>query len=234
MSTFAEFITKCEDAVDNRNTRTLPFLREATIRALKDLSQVRTVVMEGTFSFSTIADQQEYTAGHSGFPLDIQEVDAIYVQVGSGASAQNYKLDGPVAVERIRDTYYPNATAPRPYLWAWHHQTLILAPPTSSAVSIKGDYLKDATRDSSSGAVITTASTTHTNGWFERGEEALLGRVLGAYYRVIAKDVEAALFAEQGYERAIQELKRERTQRSFKGGVPADSFSSYPAPEYWR
>lgn len=192
MSTFADFITRLEASVENKNTRTTTYLKQATVRWLKELSNQRTLMMEASCTFSTVAAQQEYDSATSGFPADAMEFDTVYVQTGSGSSVINEEVCGPLPISDIRLNWGATEQGSTLEGWAWHHQKLLLVPIPSTVLTVKADYFKDATLDTATGAAITEASTTHTNPWFARGEQVLLNAVLYDYYLNIAKDGEAA------------------------------------------
>lgn len=218
MSTFAEFITKLEARVENKNTRTTTYLQEATIRWLSELSNQRTLMMEDTFTFSTIAGTQEYDSSvAAGFPPDAMEIDTLFVQTGSGTSITNEEVPGPLTIREIRfgwDAAAQNTTLEG---WCWHNQKLFLVPVPGSVLTVKGDYFKDATRDTATGSLITTSSTTHTNPWFSRGEQALLNAVLYDYYLGIAKDAEAAQMSQGLFTSALSVLKDDWLLKNARG-----------------
>ena len=216
MSTFAEFIVKCENRIENKNTRTTPYLKDATVRWLKELSNRRALFMESTFSFQTVAGTTEYGPGYTGFPLDAMEFQAVYREEGSGVSSYRTIIEGPRPLEDVRSHLTPGISPGYPTIWAWHHDKMIFAPLINAVMTIKGDYYKDATRDTSSGAVITTSSTTHTNPWFDRGEQLLLNAVLLDYYSAIGKDAEAASLCKGLYDLAEKSIQRDYSIKAAK------------------
>lgn len=211
MSDFQTFIANCKLPLENQSaSRADTFLRASAVRWLKELSGFRTLFMEDVFSFSTVADQAEYGSGDAGFPTNAMEFDSVYVEVGTGANSTRYIIEGPVPIDVVRrgwlitqrgDDFVYSERGKFPTRFAWHHNKMILDPIPSEVLSIKGDYLKDATKDSN-GVVITTASTTATNGWLDRGERALMNAVLWDYYSLIAKDAEAATLCQGHFEHA--------------------------------
>jgi len=224
MSTFAEFIVKCEDRVNNKNLRTTPFIKQATVSWLKSLSHKRTLMMEDSFSFSTVAGQAEYDSTAVGFPPAAMEFDTVYVQIGSGVNAQNILIPGPAPIAVIREEFGPYEEGEVLAAWAWHHQKLIFAPVPRTVVTIKGDYFKDATRDTATGDLITDASTTHTNPWFDRGETALMNAVLYNYHLTLAKDAEAAQMALGLFQAELETLENEWHMKKLRGVQAAWTF----------
>lgn len=217
MSTFADFITRVETRIDNKNSRVDAYVRDATIRALKELSHVRSLFMQSTFSFNTVAGQNEYSSADTGFPKDVQEFDTIYVQTSTVLGSANYLITGPVPIEQVRALFLAGSQALYPSIWAWHHNKLCFAPTISGVVAVKGDYTKDATLDSTSGNAITASDTTTTNPWFDRGEQVLMNAVLMDYYLGIGKDSEAASMCANLYQSGLASIRSDLVQRSMKG-----------------
>lgn len=184
--TFSAFIAQVYGEILNRNTKSLDLVKQATVRQLKMLSSVRTLMMEATATFTaSVANPYagEYVDSTiSGFPADAAEIDTLYYQTGT----IRYYVDGPVPIERIRfHGGMPAAqliSTPTPDRWAWFSQKLWFAPPLSAAKELKIDYFRDATRDTATGNELTTASTTQTNPWFDRGEVVLRYFVLADYF----------------------------------------------------
>lgn len=214
MATFTEFTNQVYDEIDNKNSDTLTRVKQATVRCLKEVSSIPVLFMEETFSFATIASQEAYTVGHTGFPNDARVIYRVYYESGSA----RYEI--PMASMDVARFHYSNLTTTQyPEGWAWFEQSMYLFPKPSGIVTIKGDYQRDATRDSSSGAVITTASTTQTNGWLDRGETAMRWRVMAEIYKLPStRDQEAAAFCDLEYNRAVQILREEWHQTKHRGG----------------
>lgn len=218
--------------VDNKNTKVDPFLRASIVRQLKELSSIRTTFTEGTFSFTTTALQNEYQPGYAGIPLDIMEIDGLWVEVGTAPQVYRYPIQGPMPIKDVTWDYYIALVGVYPYLWAWHHGTLVFAPVTNGAVLVKGLYLKDATLDSASGNPIATTSTTATNPWFDRGYHVLRNAVLADYYLSILGDKDRAAFASQLANSGIDKLKDEWQMRSLKS-AQAPRFQGDLTNPYW-
>lgn len=160
------------------------------MRKLRELSRLPVNFLDGSFSFDTIADQDNYGAGHLGFPVDL------YAWTGQPRIVDSVNpllvrqfLSGPVPIGELRQTgLVANLKGLYPYQFAWHNDFMWLAWKPTGIVTIAGDYRRDGRRDSVTGALITTASTTHTNGWFDEGENALRCAVLLEYHETISKD----------------------------------------------
>ena len=232
MATFSEFITKCETRADYNSTRTTLYLQETTVRKLKEVSVIRSSFMEGQFTFSTTADDEDYGSGYAGFPTDLMEIDALYGVVGTAPNETRYLIEGPVTLEEVRNFRRAYYTQPIPEFWAWHNNLLILSPRPSAVQVITGDYLKDATKDSATGDTITTGSTTHTNGWFDRGEQVLMNLVLYEYHLAISHDGELAAMAKTLAQEGLDTIRKEVYLKQYKGGQPR-SYWTDGAPYGW-
>lgn len=194
--TFAQFIAAVNSECQNKNTRTLTVLREVTIRQLKELSSFRTLFMEAEASF-TLPVSSPHLGNYAdsavtNFPPDVMEIDRAWYVSGT----DKREIDR-VTMDHVRfysgDYTVTTATSSSPQGWAWFAQKLYVVPRLNAAKAMGFDYFKDATRDTATGAVLTTASTTQTNPWFDRGELALRYAVLAEYYAMPATRDEAAI-----------------------------------------
>jgi hypothetical protein len=219
--TFAEFITSLYADVTNKNTRTLTVLREVTVRQLKELSAIRTLMMESTDTFPTVAAQEGYTPGSGGMAADVLAIDQLYWTSGN----TRVEIPGPISVADLRFKYGNSGGAAHPSCWSWNANQLLLGPKPLGVITLSMDYTRDATLDTLTGAAITTASTIQTNPWFDRGQAALRNAVLAEYFAMPAwRDQEAAALATVGKNAAIRSMKNEWAARKFRGGQ---------APECW-
>jgi hypothetical protein len=178
--TFSQLVTSIYNQVDRRNTRLQDFIRETIIRQLAELSSHRTLFMEETASFTiplTNPHAGEYAdTALTGFPADVMEIDTLWYLSGT----QKIEVPGPVPHAQVRLFNSPVST-PTPSCWSWFDGKLWVAPKLSAAKTFYIDYFKDATRDNG-GGVLSTASTTSTNPWFDRGEPVLRYAVLAEVY----------------------------------------------------
>lgn len=219
MATFDSIIADLLVVIENQNSRTEPYLRTSLAQALREVQANRTLFMEATTTFDTVADQAEYDTADVGFPADLLLVDALwFTEQPSGT------LTGPVPIREIRNSaFYPDTTG-RPTAWAFHHGKLILWPTPNTAEELTLEYLKDATRDSTSGNEITSASTTATSEWFERGAHVLKNWVLWDYYSTIAMNTERAAMANQRFHDGLDKFRDEVAMKSTLHAVPDWTF----------
>lgn len=213
MSTYAEFVASRLTEVDYKDSRTELFLKEATVRQLRELSRIAVLFLDGSFAFSTIAGVDNYSTDHADFPRDLYSwLGYPYIaQSASPVSARQF-IVGPRPIQEVREAnLVANLSATYPGIFAWHNSTMWLSPAPTGIVTIRGDYRRDGRRDSTTGDLITTTSTTATNGWFDEGENALRCAVLLEYHSSISKDGTAiTLYAAQKAE-LIAGLKKGRS-----------------------
>lgn len=185
MSDYASLVTSVYADVFQKNTLILSAIKDITVRQLKELSSFRTLFMEATASFS-LSTASPYLGEYadstvSGFPPDLMEIDTLWYLVGTTTRYEITRL--PMSELRFYDLPGSSiSTGAYPDAWAWHDSKLYVAPKVSAARTLYMDYFKDATRNTASGAAISSASTTETNPWFTRGAQALRYAVLAEFY----------------------------------------------------
>jgi hypothetical protein len=213
--TFSTFTTAVYALVDNKNASTLPWLKEATVNQLRELSRTRTTFMERTASFATVAGTANYDSGTTGFPANAMKIDRAYYTFAT----KQLEIRGPVTMDELRFSWESTVGVPYPDRWAWFNDDLYLGPKPNSVVTIYLDYFKDGTKDEATGNAITTSSTTQTNGWFDRGYMALRFAVLAEYFKLPpVQDQEKAAFADINRSKALKVLTDEWHMKAGAGG----------------
>lgn len=208
---YQTLVDLCLARIDNQNDRVEPYVREAIIRQLRLRSHLKLPWMESTFDFTTTADQTAYTAGYTNFPLDIARIDSLR-RSEVGSTDADVEIAGPYDISDIRRSQANRVSdGVTPRQWGWHAGTLHLAPGVGYALVIAGDYQRDAMRDTATGDVITTASTTHTNPWFVEGQAVLMNFVLEEVYMGLLKDSDAAGLAGSLARQAQHSIMEART-----------------------
>lgn len=228
--TFSDFVTDLYSGVLNRHSNSLSDLKAATVRTLQELSARRVLFNEGSVEL-TLPTRAPYGGewvgpGLDGFPLDILEVDGVYYR--SSASSGWCEVPGPVPIGEIRSYEPPLRVAETPLsiyplAWAWWDNKLWF-PRVSGDVTLKIDFYRDGTRDRATGVPITASSTEETNGWFDRGLQALRSGVLADYYLLAASRDEAQASIEMGKRNVF--LDTLSVERRMREG------SSFQAPVY--
>jgi len=226
--------------LDYKDSRTETFLKEATVRQLRELSQFPVGFLDGSFSFATIAAQDNYGPGHLDFPADLYGWAGLpYITTSTSPLVVKQFIDGPRPLEEVRAANgVSNLSGVNPSIFAWFNGYMWLAPAPTGVQTIQGDYRRDGRRDSTSGALITTASTTHTNGWFDEGENTLRCAVLLEYHESISKDGKAIQLYRDQVGRTLVTLKKSRN--ALRAGLmqAGDSMFSntggVPNKQAWR
>lgn len=212
---FETVVDRIYTRVNKQNDRVLPYIREAVIRTLRDISHLRLPWMESTFSFTTTAGVTEYDSATTGFAADIAVIDVVR-RSDVGGSVAKYPLAGPFGIADLRDAQVSGESL-LPRQWGFHHNKLLLAPGCGQALILEADYQRDATRDTATGDLITVDSTTHTNPWFVEGQTILLNYVLADVHGGLFVDTEAAASAFTLAQQGLGNMKQARTSKQDQG-----------------
>lgn len=207
----AETFTSLHDLlyaqISIKTSKTSTILKESIVQALAILSKEKTTFSEDEASFATTADGPTYDSTTSGFPKDLLEVRRLYYKVGS----QPIEIPR-VGMDELR-FWMDEVSVLYPRGHSWHDRKLYLGPPPSGSLTLYLDYTKDARRNTADGALITTASTTQTNDWFDAGLEALKHKALEIFYKTpLFQDQGRAGFAKVSGDEALFSLFEERRQ----------------------
>ena len=143
------------------------------VSALRYYRPKRFRFSEKTFSFSTVAGQQEYNGGVGGVPADVMELDWLRHVIGTVSRDLQRK-----SLIEFRVFESGAIASNYPEIFCWHHNRLLLWPTPAGVYTVKGDYFFDATRDGATGVVIDGTNTALTNDYFAVAEELLRTRAL--------------------------------------------------------
>lgn len=157
MGTFASVLTELVAGVVNSHPTTSPLMAAAMVRQLQNLLPEAIPFMETSGSFTTTANQAAYTATQCGAP-SLLRFDRLWYDLG------NYARPLVVSdVNSIRQLQEMPSIA-YPLRVCWQQEKLQFGPAPAGVYTVKWDAVLDATKDTSTGATITTSSTTQTNG----------------------------------------------------------------------
>jgi hypothetical protein len=222
---FPTFVTTIYGTLDNQNARVIPFLQDSVVRMLGELSGFREILwMENSGSFNTTANQAEYPTGqnpgtvtYTGVPPDVKEFDSFYIVTAGNPQLLGVSIKGPVPIEFLRSSFlrFPFQGV-WPMYWAFHHGAVVIGPLPSQVITIGFDYLKDATRDQTSGLPITSsqgvapAGTGITNPWFKEGQgyHVLRAAVAADYHSSITKDEQQRQYQQEMMASGIANLTK--------------------------
>lgn len=190
-----------------KTSKTTTVLKQSIVAALDLLSREKTSFTEDETSFATTASDPTYDSATTGFPKDLLEIRRLYYKVGS----KPIEI-GPIGMDELR-FWMDEVAAQYPRGHAWHDRKLYLGPPPNAALTLYMDYTKDARRDTATGALITVASTTQTNDWFDAGLNALKHKTLEVFYKTpLFQDQGRAGFAKVNTDEALYSLSEEHRQ----------------------
>jgi len=196
----------------NSHPNTATLMKAALVRQLANLKPEIVPWMEVSGSFVTVANQSAYSSSDAGYPKSLLRFERLGYDMGA------YRRPLEVTdMETIR-AVQEGASAAFPYLVAWYEEKLQLAPPPAGAYTIKWDAVLDATKDTSSGTLITVSSTSQTNAWFLLPQVSVLKHLAWADYYLTSPDQRADL-GQQHQAFAAQALARAREAGSKREGL---------------
>lgn len=212
MTTVAEFIAALQSSGEIKqsgNTQVPAALKRSLYKALSRLSSLRTTFTENTFSFTTTANQSEYSSATSGFPKDVGSFE--FIEIDSGNGTYNPIEKG--TLDEVRELLRSSGVLVdplRPYLYIVSAGKLVLAPAPTTAVNCRGWYHRDARKDQATGSTIDptvgTASDNYSNVWFNDGHDALWNLTMQIFYLAFDIDAERATYYRDEYDEAKREL----------------------------
>lgn len=234
MSDFQTFVAARLSEVDYQDPRTETFIKDSTVRQLKELSSQPVDFLDGSYTFTTTAGQDNYSAGYTGFPADLYGfLSQPYVIYSTTPITRKYPINGPVPLDEVRRSTGVAIFALNPRKFAWHNRAMWFWPSVLAAVTISGDYRKDGTRDDATGNPITTTSTTASNAWFTDGENVLRCAVLLDWFASIAKDQNAVQMYGAMLQAAQKNLTTARAAKRVKVLQAGDTiFDPYDAGDF--
>lgn len=160
----------------NTHPSTRALLAAAVVRQLAALQPEVVPFMELAGSFPTIAGQKSYTAADASFPKGLLRFERLWYDLGS--YARFLEVVDPETVRYLQEQ--PSQAYPTRV--CWYEEKLQFGPAPAAIYTVKWDLILDATKDTATGAKITAASTSETNGWFSTGKVALKHLVWADYF----------------------------------------------------
>jgi len=214
MSDFSTIKTALTGTVLNTHPSTATLMAGAMVRSLLVLQPEAASFMETSGSFSTVAGQAAYTSATAGYPKGLLRFDRLYYDLGSTTiPIWEEDRDEVRRLQELGSVAYPNRAA-------WIEEKLQFGPSPGGVYVVKWDAILDATKDTSSGNTITTASTTQTNGWFTTGAEALKALALADFYMTSPDQrPDLATAWRESAALAIASIRKTQAQRLRLGGV---------------
>jgi hypothetical protein len=162
MGTFASVLAELVAGVVNSHPSTSTLMAAAMVRQLQNLQPEAIPFMEITGTFNTAANQAAYTATQCGAP-SLLRFDRLWYDLG------NYARPLVVSdINSIRQLQEMGAIS-YPLRICWQAEKLQFGPAPVGVYPVKWDAILDATKDTATGNLLTTASTTQTNAWFTEG-----------------------------------------------------------------
>lgn len=225
MSTFSIIKAELVAEVLNTHPATATHMATVMVRQLLTVQSEAVTFMETYNSFSTVASQAAYDSATTGFPKSLLRFDRLYYDLGSSIiPIYTVERDGLRQLQELSPVSYPTSAA-------WIGERLEFGPAPLAAYTVKWDGILDATKDTATGDLITTASTTETNAWFTKGAVGLKALCLGDYYSTSPDQrPEMAAAQQRAAALAINSYRSTQAQRLQLGGywqIPS-AFTRYP------
>jgi hypothetical protein len=228
MSDFTTIAAELVTGVQNTHPNTTTLIKAAMVRQLANLQPEVIHFMETSGSFATVAGQTTYDGGTVGFPKSLLRFDHLYYDMGS-YTRPIFIIDLPT----VRDLQEQGQVA-YPRRAAWFAEKLQFGPAPAGAYTVKWDAILDSQKDTATGALLTTASTTQTNGWFTTGVVPFKHLVWADYFGT-SPDQRPELSSEHMQRAAVAlgRLREAGKKRKAAGGVAVvpNAFDAYPAAD---
>lgn len=239
MSNFETLRDEIYEDLQHRGTRTLTLVKKAIPAALRQLARYRVLFMEKDFSFnSSVGLASAYGGSPSGFPLDVQQIDELWYELGT-TNPVRYPIPVSTSLKDVLYDHYNTATLGRAKVAVWHGTVergtddfqgkLLFAPAWDEILPVKGLYYRDARRDDTTGELIVEASTTATNPWFTEGAMCLKALTFSLVFANPYLRNEAAAAPQIAVYQA--ELARFRSEVFQKKGYSAQAERYFDGPE---
>jgi hypothetical protein len=162
MGTFSSVLSELTAGVVNSHPSTSSLMAAAMVRQLQNLLPETIPFMEITGSFNTVANQAAYTATQCGAP-SLLRFDRLWYDLGQ--YARPLVISDPNSIRQLQEM----PSIDYPLRVCWLDEKLQFGPAPVAIRTVKWDAVLDATKDTATGALITTSSTTQTNGWLTEG-----------------------------------------------------------------
>lgn len=210
---FASVAAECVAGVLNSHPATAGFIAAAMVRQLQALQPEVVPFMELSGSFNTVAGQGSYTTASTGMPKGLLRFERLGYDMGA------YRR--PLEVVDMETLRYlqEHPSAEYPFRVAWYEEKLQFGPAPAGVYAVKWDVILDAAKDTTTGALLTSASTTQTNAWFLLPQVAVLKALTWADYFSTSPDQRPDLAANyQGQAQvALARLREANLKRQLVG-----------------
>ena len=222
---FATIAAELTAGVLNTHPSVPALMKAAMVRQLGNLLPEIVPFMERSGSFTTIAGRATYSPADAGFPGGLLRFERLGYDMGSYIRPLELaSMDTIRALQESPASEYP-------FRVAWWEELLQFGPAPNGAYTVKWDVTLDATKDTATGDLITTASTTETNAWFLLPQAtAFKHLVWGDYYLTSPDQRPNMASSHQGLAQVALERLREAGRKRQAFGqtlVVPNAFDAY-------
>lgn len=157
-------------------------------------------------SFNTVASQEAYTTGDTGYPTDIGEIDTLRITV----SGNRYLLE-PITFAEQQSLSTATTLIGRPTRYAFYTQKLFLHPIPDAVYAVLMSYQQR------KAAPANDADTSTV--WTNQAEPLIRARAQKMICRDVTNNPEGFLRYQNAEQEALEVLKRESLQLQDNGGI---------------
>lgn len=157
-------------------------------------------------SFNTVAAQESYTSGDTGFPTDLAQIDTLRITV----SGTRYMLEAiPFAELQARSVTTSTTGAPDAY--AWYAQKLFLHPIPDGAYAVLVSYQQR--------SAVPASDADTTSVWTNQAEALIRHCAKKIICRDVTRDPDGFKAAQAAEAEALSVLLHESIQHQDEGGM---------------
>ena len=215
MADFSTIAAEVVAGVLNSHPNTSALVKAAMVRQLLSLQAEKAPFMEKSGSFNTVANQAAYTYASTGMPKGILSFERLWYDQGQYARPLEVVDMG--TIRMLQE--HPSASYP--FRVAWWEEGLQFGPAPVDVYAVKWDIILDATKDTTTGTVLTVADTTKTNAWFLAPQSSVLKHLTWADYFSTSPDQRPDLAAshQQLATVALTRLREANAKRQQMSGL---------------
>jgi hypothetical protein len=192
----------------NRADLTTP-IADAITTAIRFYRSKRLEFNEKQASFNTVADQESYTSGDTGFPTDIGEIDSVRMTINGRLVVLE-----PKNFNELQAISTTTATSGYPAYWAWYAQKLFFYPIPNGVFSTLVSHQQR------KAAPANDADTSTV--WTNDAEPLIRARVKKMICRDNTFDADGFARAQQAEDEAFEMLNNESRLLQDQGGLAAN------------
>lgn len=186
-------------------------IANAITSAIAKYRSRRFEVNEQQASFNTIASQEAYDSGDTGFPDDIGQIDSVRVTANGRVTVLE-----PLTIHEVQERNSASTTEAEPYGFAWYAQQMSFTPIPGAVYSVSISYQqrKDAPANDGDSSTI----------WTNQCEALIRACAKRLLFRDVIRNPEQEQAMERAENEALATLMRESAQLQDNGAGLAANY----------